>query len=312
MQRDIGSEVVVAIVAVGALVFAFAFGTIITLSGTNDGQPTLTMTADAAAHVASDTPEPALTETSATVRETAEMTDTPTAAATDTPTVTPSPSETPTATDEPTPTHTLTVTSTPTTRPTTAVPTATATHTSTATPTPTPTATEDVCIAPFGWHAYRVGAGEMLTMIAREGGVTVDDLRAANCLTDGRDPLPGMSIFVPHQPRYSGPVSVYSPEGCTDIQVQVVSPVSGQRVRGIFQVAGTAVSADFASYRIEVRPDFAAEYDVYRDYQVPVTDGELGQVDSLAYGRGLHWVRVQVITQSESDPVPCAIPVIFD
>ncbi|MBZ0293938.1 MAG: hypothetical protein K8L99_15340, partial [Anaerolineae bacterium] len=122
----------------------------------------------------------------------------------------------------------------------------------------------------------------------------------------------GASLYVPHLPLYVGGAPAYSPQGCSDSHVQIVSPVSGQRIQGLFRLFGTADGTSFSAYQIEVRPDFASSYDLYAEFNEPVRNGDLGEVDTRAYGRGLHWVRVRVTTQHGSNPVPCAIPVIFD
>jgi hypothetical protein len=129
----------------------------------------------------------------------------------------------------------------------------------------------------------------------------------------------GSELYVPVLP-YSlalspliATVDGLAPIGCTAPNIQITSPIMGQHVRRVFRLFGTAVTADFAAYRVEVRPDFASYYDVFFESRQPVVNGELARVDSDAYGKGLHWVRVSVVNSAgEIVSVPCAIPLFFD
>lgn len=164
MQRDIGNEIIVAIIVVGVLAFALTFGIILTLSnaGTNNTNVaqgiiteippteteataevvTETEAASTATHTETTERVPSRAPTTATATAQASQTPTrqpgathtapatPTLTATQRPTLT----NTPTHTSSPTPTHTPTSTNT-------SVPTATATLTATSTPTPAPSST---------------------------------------------------------------------------------------------------------------------------------------------------------------------------
>jgi LysM repeat protein len=167
MQRDIGNEVIVAIIVVGVLAFALTFGIILSLSNSGTGGVAAVQTSAATeaasptelAVLVSDTPSPEATATdteapTATPSLTATLTLTPspsatltatqTATATRTPTQTATPTHTATRTNTPTRTSTATATATETERPTataTFTRTPSATPTLTRTPSRTPTAT---------------------------------------------------------------------------------------------------------------------------------------------------------------------------
>lgn len=104
---------------------------------------------------------------------------TPTPAPTETPTPTPTQTGTPTPTLTPTPTHTGTPTPTE-----TGTPTPTPTGTPTRTPTPTPI-------------VHVVQAGETLYGIAREYGVSLDTLAAANDIPNVRYIRDGLELVIP-------------------------------------------------------------------------------------------------------------------
>lgn len=148
MQRDLGNEVIVAIIAVGVLAFALIFGIILSLSNAGpdptrvaQDDPTASPTVaedepSAEASAAQDVPDPTNTAQMA-----AEHTHTVTR------TVASSPTRTPTDTDTSQPSRTHTATRRPT---ATATDTATATRTATPVPTDTdvPTATRTATPAP--------------------------------------------------------------------------------------------------------------------------------------------------------------------
>lgn len=173
MQRDIGNEVIVAIIVVGVLAFALTFGIILSL--TNASNPTQinvvteepaveTVTEEATepgtsvAQAATNTDEPTATDTiepsstavpteepsqTPTATDTATATERPTLTATRQPTDTPEPSATLTHTPSDTPPPTNTLTHTPTATNTSSP---TVTQTSTATKTNTPSATPTVTL----------------------------------------------------------------------------------------------------------------------------------------------------------------------
>ena len=160
MQRDIGNEVIVAIIVVGVLAFALTYGIILSLSS-GGSQASEIVVSDLTASLETETVE-SPTETEATVATaTTEATDRATeeVAAAASETSTDVPTETNTATDRPTETVTNTVTATgtstetPTHTPTstqtsTRRPTATTTHTPTDTPTRTPLPTHTATRTP--------------------------------------------------------------------------------------------------------------------------------------------------------------------
>lgn len=242
MRRDIGSELVVAIVAVAALAFALSFAILLALSS-NNVQAEQTTVADSNVNedepvettpevaLISDTPTeqglpPRITESIPTqieVSETAQRDASPTAVR-PTLTSTQKPTKSPTFT----PTFTLTFTSTP-----TSTVTPTFTPSSTNTPTFTPTATpfptriagilptpthfslpvlqdfvrllrqDETCRPNTSWRVYEVQSGNTLFAIAMAVNSTVDELQQANCLPDASRITTGDLIYVPRLPSGS-------------------------------------------------------------------------------------------------------------
>lgn len=181
------------------------------------------------------------------------------------------------------------------------------------------TSTVSVCIAPFGWVVYETRAGDTLISIATAVGLSVDELRAANCLGSTVSLEAGTRLYVPNLPPGSssgslpGPGQALAAEGCTNPGTVIISPVPGEHVRGIVVVRGTAATPNFAYYRIELRPDGADVYNFYARAERPVTNDVLGSIDTRIWAAGLYWIRVSVIDDSGNvGATPCTIPVFFD
>lgn len=130
----------------------------------------------------------------------------------------------PTATPLP-PTATQTLTLTP-------LPTQTQTYmpTGTATPTPTDTLilpTSTVCGPPAGWTTYVVRWGDTLGSLSRRLGVSVEQLRIANCLTSNVI-YAGQTLYVPFLPQISTASPAASqtpPPTATAVPTQTSTPL---------------------------------------------------------------------------------------
>jgi LysM repeat protein len=390
-QRDIGSEVVVAIAVVAVLTFALVFGILLTLSS-NSGNPISSTPAVQVSTTSSeitDLPEsttptatvtivfPTDVQISHTVTPEQTAIPSPDDTATREPTVTSTMTITPTTRAIPTrtvintvaashtPTFTLTATFTPTQTPTvtftrtetaiptptptsTATPTFTSTASRTASPTrtptftplptetsgirPTPSHTPSVtgtvtlvsCVRPKGWSNYIVQPGNTLFSIARSVGSTVRELSRVNCIVNADRILTGDVLYVPTLPpepvktgiiATSAPHATYASLGCGDPAIAAITNlVSGQRLSKAVTLQGTATIEDFWYYKVEVRPDFASEYNFYFRSENPVARANLGTLDPGVFGPGLHWVRLVVVKQDASVPpsAVCVIPVNFE
>lgn len=152
-------------------------------------------------------------------------------------------------------------------------------------------------------------------MIARAVGASVGTLQRANCLQDVNQIYAGQNILVPRLPVDSPSLPGVTPgsdlaiEGCTAPSTQITNLSPGQSISGTFNVRGTASAPNFQYYKIEVRPDFASVFNFYSRSETPVENGALATIDSAIFGRGLHWIRLTVITDVYQ--TPCVIPVIF-
>lgn len=152
-------------------------------------------------------------------------------------------------------------------------------------------------------------------MIARATGSSVNSLQRANCLQDINQIYAGQTILVPRQPAAPPPLPALTPgsglaaEGCTSPTTQITNLTPGQLMNGVFSVRGTASASNFQYYKIEVRPDYASVFNFLMRSETPVENGPLATVDPAIFGRGLHWIKLTVI--SDVNLTPCVIPVIF-
>lgn len=177
---------------------------------------------------------------------------------------------------------------------------------------------------PLGWTAYTIRSGDTLFAIALAVDSTVAELRDANCIANVNRLAIGQVIFVPRNPLR--PVATTAPSvplesgrslrpiGCTDFGVQITSPVTLQRLTGIFTVYGTANLAGMQGYSIDVRPDTVTGYQSYVTQRGPIQNGILGQVNAALFGPGLHWLRLTLrgSDRSVSLGADCEIPVLFE
>jgi hypothetical protein len=241
-------------------------------------------------------------------------TETPTATFTDTATPTATFTETPTATFTPTPTPVLDIGLQPT-------PSLVPSLTPTFTPVPTLTPDEGLCIdVPGGWVTYTVEEGNTLLAIAQASSISVLDLMRVNCLSDADSISAGMEIYVPRPPVelvVTGlPPATFAPEMvCYDANsAQITTPSVGQEVSGLLTLVGTANIADFAYYRLDIRPPDAETYDYLVAFGAPVIDGVLGQIDTEQLENGLYWIRLSVVNRTGSVPFTavCSVPVYID
>lgn len=90
---------------------------------------------------------------------------------------------------------------TPLTSPTTIAAESTPSATTISQPTTVPTATTDTCTPINGWQTYIIQSGDTISSIASKTNSTIDELIAANCLTDPNRITVGETLFVPTLPE---------------------------------------------------------------------------------------------------------------
>lgn len=288
MSRDIRGEVIVALVAIALLMFALAFGVLVSLSDP-DATPTVTPMVVVDSNV--DTLVATMT---ATIMPT--QTQTPSATQTASPTRTPIPTHTPSYTPRSTEFSPI-------------LPTATINAT---------TITTVDCVPPVGWVRYVVPSGATLFSIAQAVGSSVSELQIANCLDDPTRLISGDVLLVPRLPA-SVPTNPIMPGmtrvGCNNPAVQINAPGLGQAVSGAVTIAGNALYGEqFGYYKLEIRADAMQVYNFFSRSEMPTQGGTLGRLDTSLFAPGRYWLRLVVVDRSGNVPADatCVIPIIID
>jgi LysM repeat protein len=164
-----------------------------------------------------------------------------------------------------------------------------------------------------------VQPGDSLFAIATAVGSSVEDLIVANCLSPDQNITPGVSINVPNAPVVSVATGVpVFPTGtleplpeCTTPGLRIIAPVAGDALTGTFNLVGAASPPPGGSYRVEIRPEFSADFTLYNRSIVPVTGGVLTTINSDLFDDGQHTIRVTLYDATGTPAESCAIPVIF-
>jgi hypothetical protein len=103
---------------------------------------------------------------------------------------------------------------------------------------------------------------------------------------------------------------VIDSSGCENPQVTLSEPPPDARLSGSFEVRGTANIDNFAYYTLEISGERTGG--VWVPLFVgndPVTQGQLGTLDSSAYDSGEYALRLVVRDNTGNAPPPCVIPV---
>jgi len=179
-------------------------------------------------------------------------------------------------------------------------------------------------VVPEGWEPYAIQRGDTLFALALRWGVPLDELAAANCIEDRSNITSGMILYAPPGSNVtpepsatpiSGSVATgnYSSFDCGSPNATITDPRPGAILRGGFAVFGTATHPDFQFYRLQVSGGGTGDgefvtLDVYRD---PVSGGQLGTINTLAFTPGDYWIRLTVVDNTGNYPPQCTVKVRF-
>ncbi len=104
---------------------------------------------------------------------------------------------------------------------------------------------------------------------------------------------------------------VVHPPSCPNANVRITYPGMNQVVQGNVPIRGTANTADFQYYKIEVGPGSNPqdhEWTVVGQlHRSPVTGGVLETFNSGAYPAGTYTLRLVVVDQTGNYPTPCQV-----
>jgi murein DD-endopeptidase MepM/ murein hydrolase activator NlpD len=185
---------------------------------------------------------------------------------------------------------------------------------------------------PEDWIGYVIQPGNTMFGLARRFDSTVDALAETNCLDDPDNITAGQILYVPPgsdvepdeeispevTPVAGGTGSVasgtYSSFNCDNLAFTITTPRPGTILRGTFAVYGTATHPNFQFYRLQISGSGTdpADFATLNVYQQPVSDGELGTVNTGAFAPGDYWLRLTVVDNTGNYPPECTVQVRFN
>jgi len=180
------------------------------------------------------------------------------------------------------------------------------------------------CITPPNWIRYAIQQGDTLFRLSQRFNLSMDQLAAANCITDISNITAGQFLYVPPGSNVTPPavtpgqvVVIPGAPGlsfdCGNPSATITQPTAGTVLQGTFAVYGTATHPDFQFYRLQVSggdikdEDFAT-WDVYR---TPVASGQLGIINANAFAPGDYWLRLTVVDNTGNYLPQCTVRVRF-
>ncbi len=123
-------------------------------------------------------------------------------------------------------------------------------------------------------------------------------------------PIPTISLL---QLETSSAVSLSTPDasGCLNPSATISAPASGEELRGLVEISGTADIPGFAFYRIEIRPTGGeAPWQVITAGTQTVRDDLLGAWDTGLVENGVYLLQLVVTDAEGNAPLPCSIEVV--
>ena len=185
---------------------------------------------------------------------------------------------------------------------------------------------------PDNWIAYVIQPGNTMFGLARRFNSTVDALAEANCLADPDNITAGQILYAPPgsdiapddgivpsiettPPPDSGIAQGdYGSLNCEHPSFTITNPRPGTILRGTFAIYGTAAHPDFQFYRLQISGSStnAADFATLNVYQKPVSNGELGTVNTGAFAPGDYWLRLTVVDNTGNYPPECTVRVRFN
>ena len=169
--------------------------------------------------------------------------------------------------------------------------------------------------------------GNTMSALALQFGVTVDELAAANCISDPNNITSGQILYVPPGSNVTPPPPVpgtgsstapatgdYTSFDCGNPSWTITQPGPGAVLRGTFAVYGTATHPQFSFYRLQISGSGTndADFATLQVYQTPVTNGQLGTVNPAAFAPGDYWLRLTVVDITGNYPPQCTVRVRFE
>ena len=99
--------------------------------------------------------------------------------------------------------------------------------------------------------------------------------------------------------------------GCLNESATISSPISGEELRGLVEVRGTADIPNFAFYKIEIRPgEPNSIWQVITTGTETLTEEMLGMWDTSLVENGVYLLQLVVTDTAGNAPLPCTIEIV--
>ncbi|MFQ5943034.1 MAG: hypothetical protein ACE5JF_05730 [Anaerolineales bacterium] len=162
----------------------------------------------------------------------------------------------------------------------------------------------------------RLRAASMLTLILATAGATfvvstflAPQLPASTLPTA----IPTISLLEPEAIRGStaAPQPTLDEAGCTNENATISFPASGDEVRGLVEVRGSANIPNFAFYKIEIRlSEPSSVWQVITAGTETMMDDLLGTWDTSLVENGVYLLQLVVTDTAGNAPLPCTMEII--
>jgi hypothetical protein len=178
-----------------------------------------------------------------------------------------------------------------------------------------------VRISQFGLERERAGskraraAGMLILILAAAAATFVVSTFLAPQLPASTRPtaIPTISLLEPDAIRGSTAAPLVTPDeaGCQNDNATISSPISGEEVRGLVEVLGTANIDNFAFYKIQIQPSEPNSiWQVITAGTETLTNGVLGTWDTSLVENGVYLLQLVVTDNAGNAPLPCTLEIV--
>jgi hypothetical protein len=125
--------------------------------------------------------------------------------------------------------------------------------------------------------------------------------------------IPTISLLEPDAVQDSTvePQGTPSGAGCLNEGATISSPISGEEIRGLVEVRGTADIPNFAFYKIEIRPSEPnSVWQVITAGTDTLTEEMLGMWDTSLVENGVYLLQLVVTDTAGNAPLPCTVEIV--
>ena len=128
-------------------------------------------------------------------------------------------------------------------------------------------------------------------------------------------PVPAAGESSPAEPTPLPVGDGLAPAECIEEGMQITYPLGGQTINGNVHLTGTAAVSDQWYYKLEYRIVAGVgqaqrqAFTYFDGYMVTVTDGLLGELNTVSLSNGTYALRLTVVQRQEAEPLICELNV---